>query len=70
MGGKSYCDHTNAKTNITYSLAYIHIPEAYSTISYTYYYTIPVALYIEEMRRRTIIYLGYNTSTYVYVHSI
>lgn len=48
--------HTNAKTIITYSLAYIHVPEAYSTISYTYYYyTIPVALYIEEMQRRIII---------------
>ena len=46
---------TNAKTNITYSLAYIHVPEAYSTLSYThYYYTIPTALCIEQTRRRII----------------
>lgn len=42
---------TNAKTNITYSLAYIHVPEAYSTLYTHYYYTIPIALCIEQTRR-------------------
>lgn len=59
---------TNAKTNMTYSLAYIHVPEAYSTLSYTHYYhTIPIALCIEQMRRRIIIYQ--LSHVYVYVHS-
>lgn len=59
---------TNAKTNITYSLAYIHVPEAYSTLSYTHYYhTIPIALCIEQTRRRIIIYQ--LSHVYIYVHS-
>lgn len=60
---------TNAKTNMTYSLTYIHVPEAYSTIYRTHTIIIQYQLLyaFERMRRRTVI--CQLSHVYIYIHS-